>query len=239
MSTETEIALLAKVKALEDDRIKFLDIVRNKIQKLEKELEVSCEMCDSRNAWYAPITNTSDVCHSLIQAKTAEANRLIERNNELESNFKDISSLSGSTKGKKLTKSEEDDLLTRAKELLFEKTKICKKQELQLEALNEQVLATKDVLDITKDMLNLRNIESDHLQSRFESMELRVKNEKDRYLLTEKKLTISKQKEAELTREYENQRNIFKELRTTYEKKIELLTKQLDAQKQKAVAEVN
>lgn len=177
------------------------------------------------------------MCHSLPQAKTAENNRLVERNNELESNFKDISSLSGAAKGKKLTKSEEDDLLTRAKELLFEKTKICKKQELQLEALNNQVLATKEVLDITKDMLNLRNIESDHLQSRFESMELRIKNEKDRYLLTEKKLAISKQKEAELTREYENQRNIFKDLRSTYEKKIELLTKQLEAQKEKPAAE--
>lgn len=41
MSTETELTLLAKVKALEDDRVKFLDIVRSKIQKLEKELEVS------------------------------------------------------------------------------------------------------------------------------------------------------------------------------------------------------
>lgn len=41
MSTETELALLAKVKALEDDRAKFVEIVRNKIQKLEKELEVS------------------------------------------------------------------------------------------------------------------------------------------------------------------------------------------------------
>lgn len=163
----------------------------------------------------------------------------MERNNELESNFKDISSLSGAAKGKKLTKSEEDDLLTRAKELLFEKTKICKKQELQMEALNNQVLAIKDVLDVTKEMLNLRNIESDHLQSRFESMELRAKNEKDRYLLTEKKLAISKQKEAELTREYETQRNIFKDLRSTYEMKIDLLTKQLESEKQKpAEAEV-
>lgn len=156
----------------------------------------------------------------------------------MESTFKDISSLSGAGKGKKLTKSEEDDLLTRAKELLFEKTKICKKQELQLEALNNQVLATKDVLDITKDMLNLRNIENDHLQSRLESMDLRVKAEKDRYLLTEKKLTISKQKEAELTREYETQRNIFKDLRSTYEMKIELLTKQLEAAKEKPAADV-
>lgn len=174
----------------------------------------------------------------MTQAKTAENNRLVERNTELESTFKDISSLSGAAKGKKLTKSEEDDLLTRAKELLFEKTKICKKQELQLEALNNQVLATKDVLDITKDMLNLRNIENDHLQSRLESMELRAKNEKDRYLLTEKKLTISKQKEAELTREYETQRNIFKDLRSTYEMKIELLTKQLKTAKAEPVADV-
>lgn len=134
---------------------------------------------------------------------------MIQRNNELESNFKDISSLSG-VKGKKLNKSDEDNLLTRAKELLFEKTKICKQQELQLDALNKQILATKDVLDITKDMLNLRNIENDHLQSSLESMGLRAKSEKDRYLLTEKKLGISKMKETELQREYETQRNIFK-----------------------------
>lgn len=50
MSTETELALLAKVKALEDDRVKFLDIVRSKIQKLEKELEVSGDCNDSRES---------------------------------------------------------------------------------------------------------------------------------------------------------------------------------------------
>lgn len=120
--------------------------------------------------------------------------------------MKDLSAFSG--KGK--NKSEDDDLLTRAKELLFEKTKICKKQELQLEALNNQIIANKDVLDITKDMLNLKNIENDHLESRLESMKLRVKHENDRYVLTEKKLKLSKQKEEALTKEYETQRNIFK-----------------------------
>lgn len=39
--TPREKELIAKVKALEEDRLKFLDIVRGKIQKLEKELEVS------------------------------------------------------------------------------------------------------------------------------------------------------------------------------------------------------
>lgn len=105
---------------------------------------------------------------------------------------------------------DDDDTLTRAKELLFEKTKICKKQELQLEALNNQIEANKDVLDITRDMLNLKNIENDHMQSRLDSMKLRVKSENDRFVLTEKKLNISKLKEASLTKEYETQRNIFK-----------------------------
>lgn len=154
---------------------------------------------------------------------------MVERNTELECSFKDLISLNG--KGKKTNNAEEEDLLTRAKELLFEKSKICKKQEQQLEALNNQLVATKDVLEVTKEMLNLRNIESDHLQSRLDSMGLRVRAEKDRFILMEKKLAIAKEKETELTREYENQRNIFKDLRSTYELKINLLTKQLEAAK--------
>lgn len=140
------------------------------------------------------------------QAKTEESTRLAERNKELESILKDLSAFSG--KGK--PKSDDDDTLTRAKELLFEKTKICKKQELQLEALNNHIEANKDVLDITKDMLNLKNIENDHMQARLDSMKLRVKNENDRFVLTEKKLNLSMMKEASLTKEYETQRKIFK-----------------------------
>lgn len=35
-----ELELMAKLKALEEDRIKFLEIVRGKVKKLEIELEV-------------------------------------------------------------------------------------------------------------------------------------------------------------------------------------------------------
>lgn len=142
--------------------------------------------------------------------KNQENNRLVERNRELECNLKDISSLSGHIKGKGANRADDDDMLTRAKELLFEKTKICKKQELQLEALSSQCAATKEVLEITKDMLNLKNIENDHMQSRLESLQERAKCEKDRYLLVEKKFALAKQREDAFTREYENQRNIFK-----------------------------
>lgn len=138
-----------------------------------------------------------------------ENENLNKRNANLENNLKELASISG-VKGKKASKSEEDDMLVKAKELLFEKTKICKNQELQLEALNNQITATKEVLEITKDMLNLRNIESDHLHSRFESLELRAKNEKDRYLLTQKKLETSQQLEGDLQREFKIQQDIFK-----------------------------
>lgn len=142
------------------------------------------------------------------QAKNEENARLNQRIQELEGIMKDLSSFSG--KGKKQSSDDDDDTLLRAKELLFEKVKICKKQEQQLEALNNQIAANKDVLDITKDMLNLKNIENDHMQSRLESMKLRIKSENDRFVLTEKKLNISKLKEAQMTKEYETQRNIFK-----------------------------
>ncbi|XP_031625058.1 E3 ubiquitin-protein ligase BRE1A [Contarinia nasturtii] len=199
--TPKELELMAKVKALEEDRIKFIEIVRGKVKKLENELE----------------------------SKVEENVRLVERNKELESILKDLSAFSGKSKNK----TDDEDTLIRAKELLFEKTKICKKQELQLEALNTQIEANKDVLDITRDMLNLKNIENDHMQSRLDSMKLRVKSENDRYLLTEKKLNLAKQKETSLTKEYETQRNIFKDLKETYEAKINILTKQVETLKQK------
>lgn len=113
-------------------------------------------------------------------------------------------------KSKNGNKALDDDVLLRAKELLFEKTKICKKLELQMEALNNQVVATKDALDITKSMLNLKNVENDHLESRLEAMQSRVKCERDRANLIEKKLNVSQQKGDALTKEYDLQRNIFK-----------------------------
>lgn len=147
--------------------------------------------------------------HFSFQQKTEENERLTKRNEELEKTFKDLNSLSGA-KGKNLDKAEEENLMARAKELLLEKTKICKSQELQLEALNNQMSATREMLDITKDMLHLRNIESDHHTSRIESMDSRLKCEKERNRLIEKKMAITQLKEESIRKEYEIQKNIFK-----------------------------
>lgn len=43
--TQKELELLAKLRALEEDRVKFIEIVRNKMKKLEQELEVCCQLC--------------------------------------------------------------------------------------------------------------------------------------------------------------------------------------------------
>lgn len=38
-----ELELMTKLKSLEEDRIKFVEIVRGKVKKLENELEVSIQ----------------------------------------------------------------------------------------------------------------------------------------------------------------------------------------------------
>lgn len=123
-----------------------------------------------------------------------------------------------------------DDLLTKAKELLFEKTKSNKQQELQIEAYKAQIVQLKAVIQITKDMLEIRNTEAQHLNQRFETIELRLKAEKDRQALMEKKLALSQKMYADLKQEYELQNGLFKELQGGYAEKIDLLEAELDQQ---------
>lgn len=111
---------------------------------------------------------------------------------------------------KSATLTDDEDILIKAKMLLFEKTKICKQQEQQLVALQVQVDATKDVLSITKDMLNVRNMENNHFQSQLETVGLKVKAERDIRLLNEKKLAVSKKMYTDLKNEYDVQSGIFK-----------------------------
>lgn len=53
--SQREQELLAKVKELEGDRQKFIEIVRGKIQKLENELEVSRNVPSTLCHRYTPI----------------------------------------------------------------------------------------------------------------------------------------------------------------------------------------
>ncbi|XP_055385138.1 uncharacterized protein LOC129614515 [Condylostylus longicornis] len=119
---------------------------------------------------------------------------------------------------------DQEDALLRAKTLLFEKTKICKQQEQHIEMLKTQVDSIKDVLNVTKEMLNLRSAEIEHLNARYETATLRTKAEKDKNEILEKKLNISKNVYEKLRTEHEIQCKIFKELKEAYEAKIKVLT---------------
>lgn len=50
-------------------------------------------------------------------------------------------------------------LLSKARGMIFDKTKMVKNQELQIEALTTQVQSLKDINVITKDLLEIRNSE--------------------------------------------------------------------------------
>lgn len=115
-----------------------------------------------------------------------------------------------------LMKKKSEEMLTRAKGIIFEKTKICKNQELQIEALTQQVASLKEVVSITKDLLEIRNVEVKHLQDQIDKMEANVENEKARYNLMHSKLDKMVQMNSDLKREYETQLCLFTALRERY-----------------------
>lgn len=129
-----------------------------------------------------------------------------------------------------------ENLLLKAKELLFEKTKINKRQEQQITALNMQIISLKDVLEVTKEMLEVRNVEAAHTQTRIDTIELRMKAEKEQNRLFDKKLAISKKMYDDLRKEYDCQATIFKQLRQNYELKNQILSDELEQLKNKGAS---
>ncbi|XP_063710102.1 early endosome antigen 1 [Culicoides brevitarsis] len=143
---------------------------------------------------------------------------------------KELESLKNRNESQEIKKMRQrhDDLLTKAKELLFEKTKQNKQQESQIEAYKAQIVQLKEVIQITKDMLEIRNTEAQHLNQRFETIELRLKAEKDRQALMEKKLALSQKMYADLKKEYDLQNGLFKQLQGGYAEKIDMLEAELE-----------
>lgn len=205
---EMDNNLIDIINSMEADRQKFIAHVRTKISNQESEFEKT----KSENA--------------RLKKRVAELEACLRQNNV---NF--AAAVLPTGKSKKAQKNEDDDLLTKAKALLFEKTKICKQQEQQLVALKAQVDAVKEVLTVTKEMLCLRNIEHDHSEARMETIGLKLKNERARLGLCDKKLEISKKMYTDLKTEYDVQSKIFKQLRAGYEEKIMALNKQITALK--------
>lgn len=139
--------------------------------------------------------------------------KLTEDNAELQKNK--TQNLSESQEVNNLKKQSEE-LLTRAKGVIFEKTKVCKNQELQIEALTQQITSLKEVVAITKDLLEIRNVELKHLTDKLDCMDDKIKAEKERHQLMHTKMEKMMQMNAELKVEYETQLQLFAALREKY-----------------------
>ncbi|XP_017100051.2 chromosome partition protein Smc [Drosophila bipectinata] len=158
-----------------------------------------------------------------------ENERLKKKVVQLEQSLKQSVMLGGTDAPK--SRQEQEELLLKAKTLLFEKTKVNKQQEQQISVLKHQVETVKDVLQVTKDMLQLKTTECDHTQARLEKSQLWIKAEQDKCALTEKKLAISKSVYDKLRAEYDTQSKIFKELKSAYEQKVKVLSLALEEAK--------
>ncbi|KAF9791713.1 hypothetical protein SFRURICE_020112 [Spodoptera frugiperda] len=107
-------------------------------------------------------------------------------------------------------KQQHEELLNKARGMIFDKTKMVKNQELQIEALTTQVQSLKDINVITKDLLEIRNSEVKAMEDRLQAMEARFKAEKDRYGLVLQRAQTSTTLNDDLKKEYETQLAIFK-----------------------------
>lgn len=116
--------------------------------------------------------------------------------------------------------------LTRTGELLKDKTVLCERQEKKNMALINQIESLKEVVAITKDLLNIRNMEVKHLHSDMESMEGKISEEKQRQNSMITKMEEAMKLNSDLKGEYETQMRIFQELKAKYEQKVTLLTQE-------------
>ncbi|KAM7363519.1 uncharacterized protein ACRADG_000392 [Cochliomyia hominivorax] len=185
--------LLDMVFSLESEKQQLVEESRKRIGALRKELEESL----------------------------AENEKLKKKVTQLEQSLKQSVMLGGVDAPK--TRQDQEELLLKAKTLLFEKTKVNKQQEQQIATLKNQVEAMKDVVQVTKDMLNLKTAECEHMQTRLEKSQLWIKAEHDKCAITEKKLAISKNVYDKLKTEHELQTKIHRELKEVYEQKIKIL----------------
>ncbi|XP_073817726.1 uncharacterized protein [Musca autumnalis] len=156
-----------------------------------------------------------------LEEALSENEKLKRKVNQLEQSLKQSVMLGGVDAPK--TRQDQEELLLKAKTLLFEKTKVNKQQEHQIATMKTQVDAMKDVVQVTKDMLNLKTAECNHMQERLNKSQLWVKAEQDKCTILEKKLQISKNVYDKLKTEHELQTKIHRELKTVYEEKVKLL----------------
>lgn len=99
-------------------------------------------------------------------------------------------------------------------------------QEKQINALNHQVTTLKEVVAITRDLLQIRNTEVKHLQAEVDDMEARIAEEREKHNTMISKMDAAVRLNSDLKKEYETQLGLFKDLRIKYDEKITLLSEE-------------
>ncbi|XP_029671598.1 GRIP and coiled-coil domain-containing protein 2-like isoform X2 [Formica exsecta] len=105
-----------------------------------------------------------------------------------------------------------------------ERNRVATNQESQINALNNQVASLKEVVSITRDLLQIRNMEVKQLQTEVDNMEKKISEERDRHNVMISKMDAAMRLNADLKKEYETQLSLFQSLREKYGEKITLLT---------------
>ncbi|EFN87606.1 filamin A-interacting protein 1-like [Harpegnathos saltator] len=107
-----------------------------------------------------------------------------------------------------------------------ERNHVVANQENQINALNNQVTSLKEVVSITRDLLQIRNMEVKQLQAEVDSMERKITEERDRHNAMISKMDTAMRLNADLKKEYETQLSLFQSLREKYGEKITLLSEE-------------
>lgn len=98
-----------------------------------------------------------------------------------EGNYKHIKGLDEVTNHLKLQNEDLRNALAKMTTILRDKTTLCISQEKKLAALVNQVESLKEVVAITKDLLNIRNMEVQHLSNDITAMESKIDCERQRH----------------------------------------------------------
>ncbi|CAG9766649.1 unnamed protein product [Ceutorhynchus assimilis] len=168
-------------------------------------------------------TSNNEEFQKILKLKDAEIVILKEKLTSMENEVAEAQKIKAQKKTQHdevhALKIQSEGILTKAKAMIFENTKVIKNQELQIEALGQQNESLKDVVRITKDLLEIRNLEVKQLENKINAMEGKVKAEKERQDLLHKKLETMIRHNGELKREYETQLCLFNALRKRYSEK--------------------
>lgn len=105
-----------------------------------------------------------------------------------------------------------------------ERNRVATNQESQINALNNQVTSLKEVVSITRDLLQIRNMEVKQLQAEVDNMEKKISEERERHNVMISKMDAAMRLNADLKKEYETQLSLFQSLREKYGEKISLLS---------------